>query len=427
MSSINRQLNIYDLPDFILERICQNLLYDPELNHSWFDCGIIHLLRFRATGSYFNQVIKASCLKFSLFIDFCEFTYNEYHHLEYISSFLSWANSDLNWKCTGLKLGLPLDNPDDPQSICFLGSYLSKLRTFEKVFSRRIKYLSFDALFHSAGYCEAIKALSDILSPDVIIIIQALISDFKGMSALPFRDRIKILDLQVFHDPYMKQPSSFAIVFVNLTSLSIDCSTASSCRDIPNITLPPSCTTLRIDIRLLHCFINCHFIKHLQVLLKSRSNDMPLLEKFIEKFVFQLEIFVIGSKLIGSVSGLDCFNAVGTSLLKSQQNLKALAIDLFCEKSPAGLDYNFFCLNQQEITELEQLIEREQELFKSHPSLQYFRMKDYFVVLKMSIDGSLLRLINYLDTEYDWRVARLDFADGYSELLAFRRSRMTIT
>ena len=499
MNATSKQmLTIYDLPNHILARICQYLLDDPKLNHYWCNGGIIHVLNFRSTCRYFNAAIKNSCLKFFMCLDFHDYEDNEFASID---NFLQWAETDVSWMCTSLKLVLP---PIERQSNQFMANFLSKITSFEPIFSGKVNYFNIVADANFEGYLMAITTLSAIFSPNVVIKLRASAQGFEEDYDLPFAHCIKILKpvdydpdvpLKTFHTLLKKIPnvevvmlkqlgpsitraltsceklrrlscdcisldfspfdlrsfhgdvfdrldhlkitsidylhvlnSDFSKVFSNLTSLSIDYGNRLLMfdNDWPDFNLPHSCVTVKLDVCLLGSIVNCPYIKNLSVSLQGRTDGMSILEKSISKFTFQLDIFVIECQQSGKVSCLDCFKRIGIDVLKSQKRLKALTIDLFCENRPGEMVYSFYRLTRQEVKELEQLVKRDRKVFTSHSSLQYFRMKDHFLVLKMSIDECLLRLIKFLDTEYDWRIAQFDIPPYYNKPVAFKQSHFTI-
>ena len=498
MNTNAKQPTIYDLPDHILARVCQYLIDDPKLSHSWCSAGLIHVLSFRSTGSYFNQIIKTSFLRFFMCIDFLELSLDyENIQLKLMDSFLQWANSDLNWKCTELKFVLTFDDIESRTNM-LLSNFIAKLLSFESVFSGKISYLNVYADGYLERYSEALTKLSVILSPDVVIELETSFADFQEVSDLPFAEFIKILKLNdEGHDHDLKLETvqtivrnipnveklmleeletdmaraltscnrlrqincdflsnldnmngtifhhvehfkverwfgsqikelSFSKVFPNLTSLTLDLAPSNVIEKCPDFILPPSCIRVKLDVCLVGGIINCPHIKHLAVIFRSSSDDMQMLQSVIDTLVFQLDIFVIESANIGNISNADCFHRIGRALLTSQRNLKALAIDLMCENSSGESGCNFYSLSLPEVSELEQVVKREQEMLEAHPSLQYMRIKDRFVVLKMSIDEYLVRLIKLLDTEFEWSIAQFDIPVHYDEFLAMRKSSLTI-
>ena len=190
MCSNEEHLSIYDVPEPIIERICQYLLDDPKTRHKWCSGGILHVLNFRASCKYLNFIIKNSYLKFLLRVCF----YHQLHeddrpnNFSVMEKFLDWANSDLNWKCSHLILVLPeQDGKSEVVSYCVL-----KLMNHSSIFSRQLSYLEVDVSNRFDYYCDTIPLLSGIFSRDIVLKIRAATSNSNVLTDLPFCDRIKI-------------------------------------------------------------------------------------------------------------------------------------------------------------------------------------------------------------------------------------------
>ena len=500
-------MSVQNLPFHILQRICQYLMDDPTVYHCWFSGGVRHLLRLRTTSRHFDQVVRESCLKFSLVHDYYQ-AIQEIgdNYLELQDNFLTLVNTEFNWRCTVCDVELPTSELDWTS----VQNFVVKLSKYQPM-ARNVCYLKIDVVGVPKSYNEILKLFHPLLSPSAEIDLKVGLGKFRE-KPMPqvLSDRViklRIVDdledemqlsilfcriWRIFSNVRQVQLASdraiawkqlaltrgackilvhhlrnlddsciselkevslqnvkhlaignvenvtnfdFSIIqnhFSNLSSLSIGFLQNELISNIANFDLPRSCTTVKINFILLKFIVNSSFIKNLMIQTYWKSYEMPVSKKNVEEFAFQLETFVFVSHKLSSMSYTDYVNQLILPLLEFQKSLKVLTIDFYDESyfdEESEVFIENYALGQNDLNELRNVVTKEKSALQAHKCIKYLRLKDIFVVLKLSLSKQLITFIDDLDLDHSWSI-RILYCSGKTEsesVLPLQTSDFTIT
>ena len=164
----------------------------------------------------------------------------------------------------------------------------------------------------------------------------------------------------------------------------------------------------------------------------SKPSQITLTIAKIAQMKFQLETFVFISYRLVSTSYTNYAEDLILPLLKLQKSLKTVAVD-FYDESYVDEESELFVrssgIGRNDMTQLENFVRREKCFLQSHKCLQYLRMKDIFLVLKLSLSKELINFIDHFDEKYIWTIRMSNCSGRYDpeSVLPLRFANFTIT
>ena len=208
-------------------------------------------------------------------------------------------------------------------------------------------------------------------------------------------------------------------IFTNLISISIY---ACFNPNDNNFELPQTCEIVKLDTSMLKYVLHLPFIKHIMLERKRGLEDeINHLAMCIRDVKFQLETFVYKNVHDKEASNKDSIEKFAIPFLQSQPSLKILAIDSNSpsyDLDPSDIEQNF--------VEAATILDCCREILDSHHSLQYFRWRCIFLVLKMSMKPELFNLISNFDDGPLWEIASSRIRGQKVEPQVFRISSLTM-